>query len=100
MQERTSGEAWEGAVAGRSLGELLAERNDVRQSGMEKALRIRKPVGGELGPLAAGPCCGTNSSGPPTDTPRRRKCRTSRSWSDRECREYEYEVVGRNGFEE
>ena len=49
--EKTSGEDWEGVVSGKSLGELLVERNDVRQSDMDKALQIQKSVGGKLGPL-------------------------------------------------
>ena len=44
-------EARERTVSWRDLGELLVARGDVQPSDIEKALQIRKSVGGRLGPL-------------------------------------------------
>lgn len=49
--EPAPGGAWEGGAFGKSLGELLVERNDVQQTDVDKALQIQKSVGGRLGAL-------------------------------------------------
>ena len=53
--EKVSGippdEARERTVSWRHLGELLVARSDVQPSDIEKALQIKKSVGGRLGPL-------------------------------------------------
>ena len=48
---RPPDEARERTASPQHLGELLAARNDVQPSDIEKALQIQKSVGGRLGPL-------------------------------------------------
>ena len=51
VSKNAQGEAWEGVVAEKRLGERLVDRNDVQQADIDKTLQIQRSVGGKLGAL-------------------------------------------------
>ena len=51
VSKNAHGEAWEGVVAEKRLGERLVDRNDVQQADIDKTLQIQRSVGGKLGAL-------------------------------------------------